>query len=281
MNKIAKIIAASIVPLLVQGCSGTTGSSNAVAPEDANKTPPATTPAAQTQPPQTTTPVATNTTLSNNPIGNPISNSNSQYSGLIASTNSEQRVQGVVKGRNDPFALLVVQGKLKKIDSEGIPAVKAIGTAKPKVRPTETVNMPKKTGVPVAKATKPNKVVNMPPSKPVAPTVKKPAVIIPQPELARAVEVSGIIDIDGNSVAIVKSPNELTSQYVREGQYLANGRILVKRINSIEATVILEEKGIKGDVIKNVMDNAPVAQEKPQDKPSSVSYLFVEDSQAK
>jgi hypothetical protein len=276
MNKIAKIIAASIVPLLVQGCSGTTGSSNAVAPQDPNQT----NPTAQTQPPQTTTPVATNTTLSGNPIGNPISNTNSQYSGLIASTNSEQRVQGVIKGRNDPFALLVVQGKLKKIESEDTPKAKTIDTAKPKVKSTEIASIPKKTIVPIATRTKPNKIVNTPPAKPVTPTVKKPTVIIPQPELARAVEVSGIIDIDGSAVAIVKSPNELTSQYVREGQSIANGRIFVKRINSLEAVVILEEKGIKGDVIKNVMDNAPVAQEKPQNKPSSVSYLFVEDNRA-
>jgi hypothetical protein len=276
MNKVAKIIAASIVPLLVQGCSGTTGSSNAVAPQDPNQT----NPTARTQPPQTTTPVSTNTTLSGNPIGNPIGNTNSQYSGLIASTNSEQRVQGVIKGRNDPFALLVVQGKLKKIESEDTPKAKTIDTAKSKVKSTKIASIPKKTIVPVATRTKPNKIVNTPPAKPVTPTVKKPAVIIPQPELARAVEVSGIIDIDGSAVAIVKSPNELTSQYVREGQSIANGRIFVKRINSLEALVILEEKGIKGDVIKNVMDKAPVAQEKPQNKPSSVSYLFVEDNRA-
>jgi hypothetical protein len=275
MNKITKILAVGIIPFLVQGCSGTTGSSNAVAPQDASQPNSATPPVAQTPPSQPVppiTPVAVNTTVSS-PTG-------TQFSGLIASTNSELRVQGVIKGRNDPFALFPVQGKLKKVESKDKPNpepknVKVAKVEKVEPKVTKAVNIPKKVVTPAATTTtnKP-KVVNTPPSKPVNPTAKKPEVIIPQPELARAVEVTGVIDIEGNLMAILKSPNELTSQYVREGQYIANGRILVKKIIAYpEASVVLEQTGIKADVLKGVMESSPVA----QNNTPSVSYMFVEN----
>jgi hypothetical protein len=276
MNKITKILAVGIIPFLVQGCSGTTASSNAVTPQDASKPNSATPPAAQVPPSQATSPIAPITV--NTTIASP---TNPQFSGLIASTNSELRVQGVVKGRNDPFALFPVQGKLKKVDSKEnktnaeVKKVTEVKTAKVEPKVTKAVSVPKKPVIPTATTTtnKP-KVVNTPQSKPVIPTSKKPAVIIPQPELARAVEVTGVIDIEGNLMAILKSPNELTSQYVREGQHIANGRILVKRIIAYpEASVVLEQKGIKGNVIKGIMESSPVA----QNNTPSASYMFVEN----
>jgi hypothetical protein len=69
----------------------------------------------------------------------------------------------------------------------------------------------------------------------------------PQPELAKAVFVSGVILIGKQAQAIIKVPNEPTSQYVHPGQQLANG-VLIKRIEineGSEPVVILEQYGIE------------------------------------
>ncbi|MGI0495232.1 hypothetical protein ACN4EG_25925 [Alkalinema pantanalense CENA528] len=71
---------------------------------------------------------------------------------------------------------------------------------------------------------------------------------LPEPTLARAVEVSGVVMIRGTAQAIVKAPNEPTSRYVSAGQRLSNGQILVKRIevfSGSDPVVILEENGVE------------------------------------
>ncbi len=70
----------------------------------------------------------------------------------------------------------------------------------------------------------------------------------PQPTLAQAVEVTGVIKIRGVVHAIVKAPNEPFSRYVKAGQYLSGGQVLVKRINmnaGPEPVVVLEQLGIE------------------------------------
>ena len=54
--------------------------------------------------------------------------------------------------------------------------------------------------------------------------------------------------VGGVAEAIVKAPNEATSRYVRAGQRLSNGQILVKRIEvngGSDPVVILEQNGIE------------------------------------
>ncbi|OUC14660.1 MAG: hypothetical protein B0A82_09995 [Alkalinema sp. CACIAM 70d] len=71
---------------------------------------------------------------------------------------------------------------------------------------------------------------------------------LPEPTLARAVEVTGVVMIRGTAQAIVKAPNEPTSRYVSAGQRLSNGQILVKRIevfSGSDPVVILEENGVE------------------------------------
>ncbi|NJM57625.1 MAG: hypothetical protein HC857_09585 [Synechococcales cyanobacterium RU_4_20] len=83
-----------------------------------------------------------------------------------------------------------------------------------------------------------------------------PRAPIPDPALARAVEVTGVIQIGSTYQAIVKAADEPTSRYVSVGQRLSNGRVLVKRIesNGSEPVVILEEGGV--EVVRAV--GAPV-----------------------
>ncbi|MBE9213461.1 hypothetical protein IQ247_12415 [Plectonema cf. radiosum LEGE 06105] len=69
----------------------------------------------------------------------------------------------------------------------------------------------------------------------------------PQPTLAQAVLVSGVIQVGSQPQAIIKVPTEPTSRYVQAGQRLASG-LLVKRIEMNEGSepiVILEQYGIE------------------------------------
>ncbi|WP_052128894.1 hypothetical protein [Neosynechococcus sphagnicola] len=92
--------------------------------------------------------------------------------------------------------------------------------------------------------------VTLPPSLVVGPTkpIRRLPPPPPQPDLARAVEVTGVVQIGNTIQAILKAPNEPSSRYVRAGQRLSNGQVLVKRIilgmggNPI---VVLEEHGIE------------------------------------
>ncbi len=75
---------------------------------------------------------------------------------------------------------------------------------------------------------------------------------IPQPTLAREVEVTGVVTIGNTTQAIVKAPNEPSSRYVSVGQRLANGQVLVKRIDmnpGSDPVVVLEENGIEVPVV--------------------------------
>lgn len=87
------------------------------------------------------------------------------------------------------------------------------------------------------------------PAGPATPGV--PARPVPPPptaNLANAVEVSGVVYVGGKAQAIVKAPNETTSRYVRVGQRLSDGQVLVKRIEinrGSDPIVVLEENGIE------------------------------------
>ena len=75
---------------------------------------------------------------------------------------------------------------------------------------------------------------------------------IPQPTLAREVEVTGVVTIGNSTQAIVRAPGEPSSRYVSAGQRLANGQVLVKRIEmnpGSDPVVILEENGMEVSVM--------------------------------
>jgi hypothetical protein len=133
--------------------------------------------------------------------------------GLIPPTNPNQRTQQVQKGRPDPFAELY----------EPQPSV----AAAPKPVPPQLPTIP---APPVQPAP-------LPPPVPVAP---------PQPDVARSTTVLGVVEVGNQFQAIVQVPNEATSRYVSEGQRLADGQVLVKRIEMYpgsEPVVVLEQFG--------------------------------------
>ncbi|WP_051035399.1 hypothetical protein [Crinalium epipsammum] len=71
---------------------------------------------------------------------------------------------------------------------------------------------------------------------------------LPEPELARAVAITGVVQIGDTTQAIVKAPNETSSRYVKAGDRISNGQVLIKRIDMNEGPspiVVLEQYGIE------------------------------------
>ena len=99
-----------------------------------------------------------------------------------------------------------------------------------------------------------------PPQIPVVPAPPPP----PSTDLATGTEVSGVVKVGNETQVIVKVPNEPTSRYVKIGQRLSNGQVLVKRVDikaGADPVVILEENGV--EVAKAVGEKPPSREEKP------------------
>ena len=133
------------------------------------------------------------------------------------------------------------------------PALRTPNIQKRKVPISNAVALGKKPFIKVAQI--PNRVVQIP--KSVLPKVLPQFIssssfgsVLPppaQPELAKAVMVTGVVLIGREPQAIIQIPNEPSSRYVQAGQRLANG-LLIKRIEMNEGSnpvVILEQYGIE------------------------------------
>ncbi|MEB3229819.1 MAG: hypothetical protein VKJ64_02330 [Leptolyngbyaceae bacterium] len=143
---------------------------------------------------------------------------------LIQSTSPEERIQGVERDRPDPFDIL--------------PTTPTIEI------PDDVVLIPENTNEePDVEIIPPTEEVPLPELAPIAPPPP------PEPVTARAVAVTGVVQIGSVPYAIVNAPNEPHSRYVRSGQLLSNGQVLVKRIELFpgvaDPVVILEEFGIE------------------------------------
>ena len=77
----------------------------------------------------------------------------------------------------------------------------------------------------------------------------KPLPNLPNPlETAAQVQVTGVVKVNGNTFAIVKAPGEPTSRYVKVGDRISNGAVLVKRIDTPagkDPFVVFEERGVE------------------------------------
>jgi hypothetical protein len=201
----------------------------------------------------------------NNPIvsARPIRNRESVGT-LIPPTNGAERLLAIQKGRTDPFGQ-IVEPRTKIVVPRLLPLPSTI-----KQQPINTTAKSAKLSRIEQKPTKKTVLVSKSVAKPVTkvatsvsksaklsrieqkPTKKTILPLAPQPKIARAVVVTGIVLIGEVPQAIIKAPNEPTSRYVKPGQRLMNG-VLVKRIEMRQGsnpTVILEEYGI--EVVKQV-----------------------------
>ncbi|NES24419.1 MAG: hypothetical protein F6K41_37305 [Symploca sp. SIO3E6] len=131
----------------------------------------------------------------------------------------------------------------------------------PKKPTTPQATTPKKATTPESKASNPPSVTppstgnQTSPDSPIGlgPDISSVPEFIPQlpeiPEatLARQIKVEGVVQVNEQPSAIVKVPDR-PSQYVKEGQRLYNGQVLVKRIEANRGptpVVILEENGVE------------------------------------
>lgn len=83
-----------------------------------------------------------------------------------------------------------------------------------------------------------------PPPPPVQPFVPPP----PSTDLAQGMEVTGVLQVGGQTKIILKAPAEPTSRYVNVGQRVSNGQVLVKRVKfdtGGEPIVIFEQNGVE------------------------------------
>lgn len=181
---------------------------------------------------------------------------------LIQPTNPDKRATQVEKGRKDPFA------------SINVPAAPIVPTTPKNPKP-----VPKVPNLPVPP--QPVAVREVPPSPPVTIPQEsfEPDLPPPQePDLAQAITVSGVVQIGNETLAIVQVPNEGTSRYVREGQLLSNGQVLVKRIEVNQGPspiVVLEQYGVE---VAKAVGEEPVNQAQGdggQDAPPTQDASFV------
>ncbi|MBI4782341.1 MAG: hypothetical protein HY785_13625 [Oscillatoriophycideae cyanobacterium NC_groundwater_1537_Pr4_S-0.65um_50_18] len=169
---------------------------------------------------------------------------------LISSTDPNQRVRQVQSSRADPFALLPTAPTVELPPPPPpspvavAPAARAAANPFPTSRPgTAGASGRSSSGQGSGSGGALAPVPNLVPRTPAARIAPPP----PQPDLARAVQVTGVVQVGETLYAIVNAPNEPTSRYVQAGQRLSNGQILVRRIDATgaEPKVVFEQFGIE------------------------------------
>lgn len=178
---------------------------------------------------------------------------------LISSTDPNQRIQQIKGDRSDPFSLLPTTPKVQFPPN-------AAPTTAPTTSPTRGGGQsPNRASAPSRSTNRSTGTTagRAPTQKPAPRSPIAAAPPRPQPTLARAVKVSGVVQVGGKVFAIVSAPNEPTSRYVEEGQRLAGGQVLVRRIdmNRAEPVVILEQFGV--EVVRAVGEGGPAPSETP------------------
>ena len=96
----------------------------------------------------------------------------------------------------------------------------------------------------------------------------KAIVIPPDTKAAEGTKITGTVEISGTIYAIIDAFGESTSRYVRAGQMISNGKVLVKRIdtNAEPPIVVLQQNGV--EVLRPV--GAPVVGSNP-DQPADAA----------
>lgn len=173
--------------------------------------------------------------------------------GLLTATNPKNRLPVVATGRRDPFAS-VSKGSILLTSQKRSASTTARSQApgNPQALPASVAPLPALPlpAVPVAGPATPLPPGNLPalPSTPNLSTPSVASVTATPTGLAEAILITGAVQVRGKWNLIVKEPNSDTSRYVSQGERLANGRVLVKKIIAGvggEPRVVLQQNGIE------------------------------------
>lgn len=176
--------------------------------------------------------------------------------GLLQPTNATARVPSIVVGRRDPFAI-VPSSVPPIVISTASPATPKVAVAPLPAAAARQLppgaKLPPITLPPLAVRsplgslpTLPNSAALPPVTVPAAPTA--PVAPPSRTSLADAIEVSGVVQVGGKWNVIVKEPNAVSSRYVAVGEYLENGKVLVKQIvaaGNANPVVVLQQNGVE------------------------------------
>jgi hypothetical protein len=79
----------------------------------------------------------------------------------------------------------------------------------------------------------------------------------PPRSAAESLEISGVVQVGGKTNVIIKAADEYTSRYAAVGERVANGQVLIKRVEmGLEPVVILEQAG--REIVRSVGSGALV-----------------------
>ncbi len=237
MQKISLIVSVGMLAFLMGSCSLLPWVDNS---EETTK---------QTKPPVSPSTSKSKTQDSERRVKTEKPKSSVEVSGLIPTTNPGRRGKEAesASGRQDPFASIPVK-----------PIVKVAPQPKPESNSDPSISP------------EPGLVEPLPESSQSPSEYSEPTIV----DLARATVVTGVIDMGELTQVIVKAPNEKFSRYVQPGQYVSNGKVLVKRIegkNSPTPIVVLEEVGVGIEVYKRVGEGAA---EMPSEKSEAAALLM-------
>jgi len=94
-------------------------------------------------------------------------------------------------------------------------------------------------------------------AKPKEPPKLRPAIVVrtsnikaiapPDTKLAEGAKVTGTVELSGTVYAIISAADEPSARYVKAGQLISNGKVLVKRIdtNAEPPIVVLQQNGVE------------------------------------
>jgi hypothetical protein len=201
-----------LVALVLGGCTVTVDQTASNAPTPSPK-PPTTN---KTSTPGTATP-------SPAPVATPLATLPVTQDGLIPSEDPNQRRDQLMPGRNDPFAPPGTTG----------------------TRPGEVVEIPPPP-FDIAPPPGPLPQVQNAPLPPYDPSASSLADFPGRgADVANMIMVHGVVQVGSEVQAIIKTPNEASARYVRAGQRLEGGLVLVKRIESrgLQPVVVFEQDG--------------------------------------
>jgi hypothetical protein len=156
-----------------------------------------------------------------------------------------------IGGRPDPFSALPLTPTvvIKQNPDPVVPSTApSIISLTPQLQPPPTAaaaQQPAPLPTIAVPATVPPVAVVAPVAAPIAAPIAP--VVAPSPIIreAQTIAVSGIVQAGSRTSIIVRVPNETSSRYAVVGDYLANGKVLVKRIEmqGAEPLVVLEQDG--------------------------------------